>query len=68
MCNYTDRHVTILSLCCTCTDVRDNIEGTPLHHACDHGHLEVVKYLVETAHCDVGKCSTCSHLADAEEV
>ncbi len=45
-----------------CTDVRDNDGNTPLHDACSCGHLEVVKYLVETAHCDVGECTLCSVL------
>ncbi len=56
------------SLIVVCTDVRDDDGDTPLHSACNSGDLEAVKYLVETAHCDVGECSTCSHLTDAEEV
>ncbi len=32
----------------------DNGE-TPLHTACNTDHLDIVKYLVQLAHCDVGK-------------
>ena len=37
------------------TDVRDEINQTPLHWACDKGHIHVLKYLVEVLKVDVGK-------------
>ncbi len=45
----------ITSLISPHTDVRDRINGTPLHDACANGHIQVVKYLVEVLKVDVGK-------------
>ncbi len=47
----------VISFFVVCTDVRDDDGDTPLHYACNNGYLEVVKYFVETTHCDVGECS-----------
>ncbi len=33
----------------------DDDGETPLHTACKKGKLDIVKYLVQVAHCDVGK-------------
>ena len=39
------------------TDVRDKDKDnqTPLHYACEGGHVQLVKYLVEELKCDVGE-------------
>lgn len=36
-------------------EARDNDGKTPLHHACDMGHVEIIQYLVENVKCDVGE-------------
>ena len=38
-----------------CADVRDESDMSPLHVACEGGHREVVKYLVEKANCDISE-------------
>ena len=38
----------------------DNYGNTPLHDASRNGHLEVVKFLVETLHCPVDTKESCS--------
>ena len=37
------------------TEVRDIYNKTPLHLACLHRHIEVVKFLVEEAKCNIGE-------------
>ncbi len=37
------------------TDVRNKYNRTPLHKACEEGHIQLVKYLVEEGRCDVGE-------------
>ena len=37
------------------TDVRDEYNRTPLHHACWKGNIEVVQYLTQNLKCDVGE-------------
>ena len=42
----------------THTDLRDRNRNnwTPLHWACEGGHKDLVKYLIEKIKCDVGEC------------
>ena len=28
---------------------------TPLHHACEHGRIEILMYLIQETSCDVGE-------------
>ena len=51
----TGIYYTILNKDCTCTDVRDEKDRSPLHWACAKGHKDVVEYLVEKANCDVSE-------------
>ena len=37
------------------TDVRNKWNRTPLHDACEEGHIQVVQYLVEVLKVDVGE-------------
>ena len=45
--------LSLYPLCCT--DVKDEDNQSPLHQACEGGHLDVVKYLVNDANCDVSE-------------
>ncbi len=48
-----------LCVCCVCvmthTDVRDKLNFTPLHFACEGGSLQVAQYLVDVLKVDVGE-------------
>ena len=48
------------------SDVRDELNQTPLHNSCGVGfwgraNLDLVRYLVERAHCDISEYLTCSY-------
>ena len=45
----------LLTISHTLSGVRDVDHMTPAHHACWRGHKEVIKFLVEELHCDVGE-------------
>ena len=36
-------------------EVREKVGKTPLHFACENGHLEVIQYLVENLQIDISK-------------
>ena len=45
--------LSLYPLCCT--DAKDENYRSPLHWACSERHLDVVKYLVNNANCDVSE-------------
>ncbi len=49
--HYSDTNIHFVYI-----DTKDQYNNTPLHHACYWGHLDVVQYLVEEAHCDISEC------------